>query len=284
MKPVIMLYGNCQAGTLTTMARAIRSFQDRFTFKHIAWYVDETIDWAGAYGPDFMSDIRVVWEQADAGPVDQNRAEMRRRLPEGCQIIRFPPLWITTLWPFIGSDPRLTDSKRYFWTDTIAVQLVGADLSDDELYAQYMRISTERMPDLDRRLRRDLARWRANDEASDIKLADYVLEGFRKTRLFYTAAHVSAVPLHHILRALIDRTEVINPTEGLGASLELNVLLRHHEGDDYEMVPVHPLVAERVGLDYYDPNERHRYYGHRWTHKEYILNYIHWAPYIGGIA
>jgi len=284
MKPAILLYGNCQAETLTTIARAIPSLQSGLTFKNIAWYVNETIDWTGARGADFMSDIRVVWEQVDTGPVDENRAEMRRRLPGDCQIIRFPPLWITTLWPFIGNDPRLAESKRYFWTDTIAAQLAGTDLSDDELYAEYMRISTERMPNLDRRLRLDLARWRANDEAANLKLADYVLEWFRKTRLFYTVAHISAVPLYHILRSLIDGTEIIKPADRLKARLELDVMLRHHGGDNYEMVPVHPLVAERLGLDYFDPNERHRYYGHRWTHKEYILNYIRWAPYIGGRA
>ena len=281
MKPAILLHGNCQVGILTTIARAIPSLKDRFTFKHVAWYVDDITDWAGTYGPDFMSDIRVVWEQVESGQMSEPRAEMHRRLPADCQIIRFPPLWMTALWPFSGSDPRRAGSARYIWPDSIAAMLAREDLPDDELYARYMRISTERMPDLDRRLRLDLARWRITDELSDIKLADYVLENFRKTRLFYTSGHPSAPPLRRILQSLIERTEAIEPTDALEARLELDVLLRHHGGYEFQMVPIHPLVAERMGLEYYDPNERHRYHAYNWTHKEYILNYIRWAPYVG---
>jgi hypothetical protein len=280
MKPAILLHGNCQAGVLTTIAQAIPSLQDHFTFKHVAWYVHEITDWARTYGPEFMSDVRVVWEQVEGGQIAEHRAEMHRRLPADCQVIRFPPLWMTTLWPFMGSDPRRASSSRYIWSDSIAVQLVKEDLPDEELYAKYMRLSTERMPDLDRRLRLDATRWRTTDELSDIKLADYVLERFRKTRLFYTAGHISAPPLRHILRELINRTELIKPT-ALEATLDLDVLLRHHGGHEYQMVPIHPLVAERLGLEYFDPNERHRYHAHYWTHKEYILNYIRWAPFLG---
>jgi len=282
MKPAILLHGNCQMAALTTIAQGIPRLRDQVTFKHVVWYIPEGVDWAVVYGPEFMSDVRVVWEQVTSGPIAEHSAEMHRRLPEGCQVIRFPPLWMTTLWPFIGSDPRLASSARYTWSDSIAVQLVKEDLPDDELYARYMRLSTDRMPDLDRRLRLDLLHWRANDAVSDIKLADYVLERFRAMRLFYTAGHAAAAPMCHLLRALIDRTELIDRTDAMEASLELDVLLRHHGGHDYQMVPIHPLVGERLGLQYYHPDQRYRYHAHDWTHKEYILNYIRWAPFIGG--
>lgn len=284
MRPAILVHGNCQAGALNTIAQAIPRLRDQVTFKHVVWYAREGVDWDVVYRPDFMSDIRVVWEQVTTGPIAEHTTEMYRRLADGCQIIRFPPLWMTTIWPFIGGDPRMANSARYIWSDSIAVQLVKEDLTDDELYAKYMRLSTDRMPDLDRRLRRDLQHWRANDAVSDIKLADYVLERFRRKRLFYTAGHVAAAPLRQILRALIDRTEIINPVDRMEASLELDVLLRHHGGHEYQMVPIHPLVAKRLGLEYYDPDERYRYHAYDWTHKEYILNYIRWAPFIGGGA
>ena len=281
MKPTILLYGNCQAQDIATIASAIPCLQGRVTFKSIAWYVGAGPDWDAAHGPDFMRDIGAVWEQVESGPIAEHRTALHRHLPAGCQIVRFPPLTMTALWPFVGSDPRQISSNRYFWTDSVAAALANSNLPDDELFATYMRLSTERMPDLERRLRLDLVRWRATDALSDIRLADYVLEHFRTTRLFYTMAHVSAVPLRHVLRSLIDLTDVINPSLAWEAKLEVDVILRHHRGQDFEMVPLHPIVAERLNLAYYDPDERHRYYGHAWTHKEYILNYIRWASYLG---
>lgn len=43
---------------------------------------------------------------------------------------------------------------------------------------------------------------------------------------------------------------------------------------------MHPLVAERFGLTYYDPDACNRWHGHEWTFREYILKYVRWAPFL----
>ena len=64
------------------------------------------------------------------------------------------------------------------------------------------------------------------------------------------------------------------------AAAEADLLLRRHGGQDWETVPIHPLVGERLDLAYYDPDHRYRWRGHEWTFRQYILRYIRWAPYL----
>jgi hypothetical protein len=45
-------------------------------------------------------------------------------------------------------------------------------------------------------------------------------------------------------------------------------------------VPIHPLVAERLGLQFYDPDATYRWHAHEWTFRQYILHYIRWADYL----
>ena len=79
---------------------------------------------------------------------------------------------------------------------------------------------------------------------------------------------------------MIARTEGLTAGEILRARQETDFLLRHYRGQDVEMMPIHPLVAERLGLTWYDPDQRYRWHGHEWTFRDYLLKYIRWEPYL----
>ena len=61
---------------------------------------------------------------------------------------------------------------------------------------------------------------------------------------------------------------------------ETDFMLRDYRGQDTEMVPVHPLVAARLGLAWYEPDRTYRWHGHEWTFREYTLKYIRWEPFL----
>ena len=96
------------------------------------------------------------------------------------------------------------------------------------------------MPDLDRRLRLDAARWQASDALSDVKAADWVERNFRETRLFHTSGHVTAAAAAFLMKQLLDRTEVLRTCDPARLKGEADALLRHHMGQDFESVPIHP--------------------------------------------
>src|ERR1700739_1961470 len=86
----------------------------RVAFKWIPLHMVTPEDWAPRYGPDFMADVEVLWEQVETGVPSAHRQELHRRLPPGCQVLRFPPYNALSLWPFAGNDPRLpTDTTRH---------------------------------------------------------------------------------------------------------------------------------------------------------------------------
>lgn len=278
----ILIYANCQGEELLLTAEHLPALTGRVIVKWIPQHLVSAEDWSARYGADFMSDVAVVWEQVESGPVSENRAELHRRMPAAAQVIRFPPFSALFLWPFAGNDPRVAlDPERYPWPDTVGAMLANeGDLPDDALFEKYLRITTERMPDLDRRLRMDVARWKATDALADIKVADWVEQSFRNARLFHTSGHLTALPISMMLKQLLIRTDIL-PSQAMEMAMgEIDQLLRYHQGQDFESVPIHPVVGERLRLRYFDPDARYRWHGHEWTFRQYILHYIRWAPYL----
>lgn len=135
------------------------------------------------------------------------------------------------LWPFAGAEPRLAENqpKRYPWTDSIAASVARECPPDDATaFDRYMQITTERMPDLQRRM--DAGRWRAADEISDIKSADWVLKSFRARQVFYTAGHLTTLPLVRAMKLLLQHAGILTAAQVRQASLEVDLLSRYHRG------------------------------------------------------
>lgn len=281
MSRSILIYANCQGEELQTTGRFMPCMAERFSFKWIPLHLVTPRDWATRYTPDFMADVVTVWEQVETGPASVNRAALHERIPEGCPVVKFPPFSATCLWPFAGNDPRqAADPERYPWPDSIAAVLANEKLSDDALLARYMELTAERMPDLERRVRMDIARWKASDAIADVPLAEWVERHFRTVNLFHTSGHIAAPAVSYLMKQLLARTAILSPSLSRAAAAETEVLLRHHTGQDFECVPIHPTVAQRLNLRFFDPDMSYRWHAHRWTFRQYILHYIRWTDYL----
>jgi hypothetical protein len=316
MSHSVLIYANSQGEELQKTGQFMDCMAGRLNFKWIPLHLVTERDWSRKYGRDFFADVVTVWEQVETGGVSSNRATLHERIPKNAPIIRFPPFSATCLWPFAGNDPRIaTDPDRYPWPDSIAAILAsdplarntlhndtlaedtlgnatgagdtgaddtGADDTgaDDELFEKYLRLTTERLPDLDRRLRLDIARWKSADAIADIPLADWVEQTFRVTKLFHTSGHVTATAVAYLMKQLLTRTGILTPALARVAIGEVDILLRRHTGQDFECVPIHPLVARHLNLGFYDPDATYRWHAHEWTFRQYILHYIRWTDYL----
>jgi hypothetical protein len=281
MIPSVLIYANCQGEELRETGAYMQCMAGRLNFKWIPFHLITEDDWVTQYGPDFMADVATVWEQVETGGVSPNRAALHARIPPGCPVVKFPPFTATCLWPFAGNDPRIAaDPARYPWPDSIAAVLATDALPDDELFEKYLRITAERMPDLNRRLRLDIARWKAADEIADVQVADWVEQNFRRVNLFYTSGHIAAPAIAFLMKQLLAATRILHPRLARMAVDEVDILLRRHTGQDSECLPIHPTVAERLDLRFYDPDATYRWHGHTWTFRQYILHYIRWTDYL----
>src|SRR3984885_1541929 len=281
MSQSILIYANCQGEELQKTGHFMQSMAGRVEFKWIPLHLATEADWDTRYDSDFMADVAMMWEQVETGPTSAHRAKLYERIPRNCPVVKFPPLTALCLWPFAGNDPRIaSDPQRYPWPDSVAATLAGEDLPDEALMQEYLRLTSERMPDLDRRMRLDVARWRAADAIADVQAAAWVERVFRNVNLFHTSGHVTALATEFMMKQLLMRSTILQPTLVRAAIAEVGVLLRPHRGQDHESVPIHPLVAERLKLRFYHPNATYRWHGHEWTFMQYILRYIRWSPYL----
>ena len=281
-KPTILIYGNSQAERLGHVAAHLPGLREKFDIKAIASKPAAEKDGASSFDDAFFADVRVVWRQIEPGDPAAHWQTLEPRIPSGCQIVTFPALHLFCQWPSIGADPRqiVASDVFYPWPDAIAASLAQEELSDDALFERYMRLSTEHMPDLDLRLRIDAARAQAMDARADVKLWDWIEANLRTRALFDAPAHPTPATTGQVLKQLMARTGELTPAEQLRTRQETDFLLRSYRGLDAEMVPVHPLVAARLGLAWYDPDRTYRWHGHEWTFREYILKYIRWEPFL----
>jgi hypothetical protein len=282
MTRTILIYGNCQGEMLEQIGRFLPGLREKVAFKVIPLHIVTRRDWETRYDDAYFADVSVLWNQVESGAPNEHRLALQSHVKPDWQVVNFPPLSLLCLWPFAGNDPRLpsTTGYTYPWPDSIAASLAGEDLPDDALFARYMQITAERMPDLERRLRMDVARWRTTDALADFPIADWVLENFRTRQIFYTSGHLTALPLARLMHELLDRTAILSDAERSRAKVETDFLLRCHRGQDLEVTALHPLVAERMGIEYYEPDARHRWHGHEWNFRDYILKYIRWEPFL----
>jgi hypothetical protein len=279
-KDTVLIYGNCQAEDVHRFACYIPCLADKIEFKAFIPHRGPSSDW-DAFDTTVMSNVTTVWEQVETGAPSAARVALHERIPSTARVVRFPSLSLVALWPFAGSDPRMARSADppYAFADSIGARLAGQDASDQELFDRYIDRTTRLMPDLDRRLERDMVQWRERDALCDIVVGDWIANTFRETNLFHNWSHVSGAALRFLLRSLALETLAGRyvPAELLRG--EVDCLLRDHQGQDWCCMPIHPLVAERMKLRFYDPYARYRWYANEWTFQEYIVNYIRWAAY-----
>ncbi len=278
MKETMLVYGNCEAATLSRLASHLPCLQDRYEFKTFESFDIKPGEEDARFAPDLLGGITIVWEQIETTPDSADRQALHARLPQSARIIRFPPLTMQVQWPFLGADPRLAqnDNWPYLYPDSLGARVARQTGSDDELFEQYMELSTRLMPDLDRRLEREVEAWRDRDTRSDLALADWVLASFRDNNLFNDMGHPTGFTFRYLLQQLAGMSFAgghVSPERLHG---EIACMMRDHRGHDLSCLPIHPLVAERLRLKFYDPDARYRWFGHEWTFKEYTVNYIRW--------
>lgn len=289
MKSTVLLFGNCQAEYLGRILNRVPSLACRFQFNVVVYHVLDQPGrgWDSVPARWFAAPL-VVWEQL-TNTFEAERRQFHARLPAGSRTLTFPSFSMLSLWPFLGSDSRQVrergypDERRYLIADHVAAAIAAepdaAALSDDALFGRYMARSEREMPDLRRRLAMDEGRWRERDAEADVKVGEYVRQNFRRERLFHDHSHVGAAPLRFLLDRLVE-TLAPHGADLATARAELDRMFDGYAGQEWAQVPLHPLVAERLELEYYRRDETYLWNGNEVSFRDYILRYIRWMPWI----
>ena len=281
-RPALLIYSNCQGLDLVRLMRSNAAhfgYDCRLLQFHL---LDKEPD---RLRPDLFENVEVVWEQLGSD-FPEYREQMHAMRPAQARTITFPSLNMLSLWPFTGVDSRqerepLYPGSRYVWQDYVAAAIDPGQetVSDEVLFDRYMQASAEKLPNLERRLAMDIARWRERDSTCDVKIADHLLESFRAHKLFYSYSRPTPYAMREILDQLLAKT--IEDTDLLARiGADLDRLLKFYIGYDMEECPVNPLVAKHFELEWCDPDGPHRHYFNAFTFKDYIVRYMRLDPYV----
>ena len=288
MKAIILLYANCQGDQMHGLTARVQALREDFVLERIfLGSLGEFVQKHGRADAEArLRAVRVVWEQSSQASPEE-RVALRAMLPNAARWIRFPALTCSTLWPFGASDTRPGGGELYPYSDILAARLwreMGGsegrldDVSDDNIFERYMTLSAKMMPDLNRVLERDLLQWQQRDRDSDIAMTGFLAERLRGERLFYTVGRGSSRPTAEILRRLVSDT-VEDASARNAAVAELDGLSQGYVGNDSISVPVHPLVAQRLGLSWYQTHALYRWSGHSWDLREWITRCVRLSDY-----
>jgi len=262
----VVIFGNCQGNLLAEALRYHSGFSRHFSVKHHYMELPANLHEQGKRDLDecdmlLIQDIR-EWEQYPL------RDHVRSDLPT----LRYPCVRFASPWPFDafnGPDDRLARNRdfpnfEFTYFDGLLARL-RKEIPDHELrFRAYASLDIGRVIDFKRLHQFEQARLEEMDRKFAAGIGAYVLENFRSRQIFYTTAH----PDGRIMKMLVKQV-----SKELGLSLHfwlpgsLNSLRRLQ-------VPIHPRVAEALGIRWADAGRKYLVRGEWVTWEDYFRKYI----------
>lgn len=276
-RPVIAIFGNCQAEAVESVVARIPYLAERFEFAVIP--TAQPAGRTSAFREDVLHRCAVLWEQHDDQPqareiVGRVRAMIDPKVP----VVRFPPIAQMCFWPFAA---RNADNKpepgfpwgRFRMGDRVASEVARMNLPSDRVFERYMELSRQKMPDSSRLLERDRRFNAQMEEACDVTLSDFVKKSLRTERLFWSWAHLSR-RMHVVLSEALLRASG-NIIQNVDVSLEQLRAMEPFLPEYTTMqLPIHPDVIDCFGLTFVTRDSQYSWHGNYWTFEEYITRYI----------
>lgn len=266
-KPVIAVAGDAQADALALILRSLPAVAESY----------EVVYAGPELSQSSVSRARFALAQ-NAGPGP------RLRLPKTCKRIAFPASRLRLLWPMAAPGPQsesadAAHARALVWGDSFISTCVKQRVPAEKILRLYdAPVWSESWPNLDALFTQETSVLLQADAKCDVKIGSYVLKHFRKQRLFWAMNAPTNALLgelaYRVLHACFgrelpaNREEIRDTLASFGAS---ELMAR-------AALPVHPLVAQHFGLEWYDPQERYPGFdGERRTFHEYygaLVDYL----------
>ncbi|HEY0798497.1 MAG TPA: WcbI family polysaccharide biosynthesis putative acetyltransferase [Candidatus Baltobacteraceae bacterium] len=276
-RPVVVVYGNCQAQFIQLLTSEVPALAELFSFVQ----VPSTLP-PGEPFPELPEDVSraaLVWEQYHQHHGLEPSEEFRSRLPANCEIVRYPGLNLMALWPFATLDERNVPEPRFPWGrypfgDLVAIEVAQLGLPPRESFERYMERSRAQMPDLAQLVARNRSILEARDAGCEVKMADFVFSNLTSTEQFWAFGHLTSVVFAELISQLLARSvHVLGDMDALVAA-QLEAVFARFPAQGETQLPIHPMVVEEIGLSFCEANRLYRWFDHFWTFEEYMTRYI----------
>ncbi len=273
----VIIFGNCQADMMTGQLNYLFKRWNKVQFHHLLSFCHPVTGWA-KLSDEVLESADFLWQQHD----DQVEFPYKDRLPPSCRRIVFPSLDFNLLWPFAGTDPRnkpkLPDHPfgLLAYGDVVALQVVRDGMTGkaglrcylERSRARLARMSMARLEEI------EFARLGQREARCDVVMSDFIRASFRTVPTFFTWNHPAGRALTELMKRLMIASDLWDPDPQSVMAGDMAYCAEHWEPLSSFELPIHPLVAEKVGLEWYDPDHRYRTPFGLVTHDEYIQHYI----------
>jgi hypothetical protein len=262
----VLIIGNCQAQTVYEALLRTGEFNARLNANYHFVGLQQNLHHLGRKELE-SSDILLVQDIKD-----WEYYPLRQYIPENMRVVKFPLLHFASLWPFDhynGPGDKEAYEKEwpnltFLYHDGLLARLRKEIPDREQRYSAYRSLSAEgvinfiRLHDFERR------RLTAMDKQFGLQIGQFILDNFRRRRLFYTTNHPNGQIIAMLMQYLLEHLgleQIYRPIASLDHLRRLQV-------------PVHPKVAQALGVTWANANTKYLYHGEHITWETYIRRYI----------
>jgi len=272
----IIVHGNCQAGAIANILKKTRVV--RPLFRVIFFANLETPAKANApLQPEELANCRIFLRQHLPTPFPYSD-----QLPSDCIKVHFPSLDFHLLWPFGCANaynkpsPPQVPWGAFPYGDRIILECVDKGMKPDEILDYYLNGWQQYRPNLKRLIELEESRQAERDSHCEVKMGGWVMEHFRRERLHWTVNHPTTLALRELLQRLFHTLATMEPALERGDVDEtLRVYFPAPRGPlGVAVTPIHPRVAEALGLQWYQRDALHPFLKRTYSYEEYFREMI----------
>jgi hypothetical protein len=262
----VLIVGNCQAQTVHEALARSGEFDDRLDVKYHFVALQQNLHEAGRAEVE-SSDVLLVQDIRD-----WENYPLRPYIRDGVRIIKFPLLHFASLWPFDHYNgpgdkeayEREWPNLTFLYHDGLLARLRKEIPDRDERLLAYRSLSVDGIINFARLHDFEKRRLTAMDKQFECEIGQFILDHFQRRRLFYTTNHPNGQIIGMLMQYLLRQL-------GIGRGFRPNSTLDHLRR---LQVPVHPKVAETLGVTWAKENTKYLYGGEQITWETYIRRYI----------
>jgi hypothetical protein len=262
----VLIVGNCQAQTVHEALVRSGEFHDRLDVKYHFVALQQNLHDAGKAELE-SSDVLLVQDIKD-----WDNYPLRPHIRDDVRVIKFPLLHFASLWPFDhynGPGDKVAYEREwpnltFLYHDGLLARLRKEIPDREERLLAYRTLSVggiinfARLHDFEKR------RLTAMDKQFGCGIGRFILANFQRRRLFYTTNHPNGQIIGMLMQYLLRQLGIDPAYRSIGILDHLKRL----------QVPVHPKVAEALGVKWADANTKYSYCGEQITWETYVRRYI----------
>ena len=262
----VLIVGNCQAQTVHEALARSGEFDDRLEVRYHFVALQRNLHEAGK--AELKScDVLLVQDIRD-----WENYPLRPYIQDGVRIIKFPLLHFASLWPFDHYNgpgdkeayEREWPNLTFLYHDGLLARLRKEIPDWEERLLAYRTLSVDGIINFARLHDFEKRRLTAMDKQFGCEIGQFILDHFQRRRLFYTTNHPNGQIIGMLMQYLLRK---LGMDQGYRPNSTLDHLRRLQ-------VPVHPKVAQALGVTWAKENTKYLYGGEQITWETYIRRYI----------